>query len=66
MPLAAAAVDDEDGVQWWWTMKMAFNGGISIRRWWGLQIGDDKATTEIGVSSGRWRRRASAVDGGDG
>ena len=30
--VAAAAVDDEDGVQWRWTMKIAFNGGSSIRR----------------------------------
>ena len=29
---AAAAVDDEDGVQWRWTMKIAFNGGGSVRR----------------------------------
>ena len=32
----------------------AFNGGGSVQRqrWWGLQIGDDKATMEIDISSG--------------
>jgi hypothetical protein len=45
----AAAVNDEDGIQWWWTMKMAFNGSGSIeqQRRWGLQIGIAKATMEI-------------------
>ena len=61
--VAVAAVDDEDGVQWW-----AFNGGGSVRRQqrWGLRIGDDEATMEIDISGGGWRRRASAFDSGDG
>ncbi len=48
---------------------MAFNGGggsVRQRQWWGLKIGDDEATMEIDISSGGWRRRASAFDGGDG
>ena len=46
----------------------AFNGGGSVRRQclWGLQIGDDKATMEIDISGGGWRRWASAFDSGDG
>jgi hypothetical protein len=46
----------------------AFNGGGSVR-WqqrWGLQIGDNKATMEIDISIGGWRRRASAFDSSDG
>ena len=27
---AVAVVDNEDGVQWQWMMKMAFNGGGSV------------------------------------
>jgi len=66
--VAAAAVDDEDSVQCRWTMIMSFIGGSSVRwQWrWGLRIGDDKVTMEIDVSSGGWRRRVSAFDGGDG
>ena len=46
----------------------AFNGGGSVQRQrrWGLQIGDDKATMEIDISGGGWRRQASAFDSGDG
>ena len=57
-------------------MKTAFNGGgggasngggsIRWRRLWGLRIGDDEATMEIDISGGRWQRRASAFDSGDG
>jgi len=53
-------------------MKTAFNGGrggefngggsVRQRRRWGLRIGDDEATMEIGISSGGWRRRASGFD----
>ncbi len=51
---AVAAVDDEDGVQWW--RRGALNGGSSVRRrWrWGLQIGDDEAMMEIDISGGGW------------
>jgi hypothetical protein len=28
--VAVAVVDDEDGVQWQWTMKMAFNDAGSV------------------------------------
>ena len=65
---AVAAVDDEDGIQWRWTMKMTFNGSGSVRRrrWYGLQIGNDEATMEINISGGGWQRRASALDGDDG
>jgi hypothetical protein len=46
----------------------AFNGGSSVHRQrrWGLQIGNDKATMEIDISDGGWRRWASAFDSGDG
>ncbi len=46
----------------------AFNGGDSVRRQqrWGLRIGNDKATMEIDISGGRWRRRASTFDSDDG
>ena len=46
----------------------AFNGGGSVQRQrrWGLQIGDDKATMEIDISGGGWRRQVSAFDSGDG
>ena len=40
--------------------------GCRRRRRWGLWIGDDKATMVIDISSGRWRRRASAFDSGYG
>jgi hypothetical protein len=30
--LRSMAVDNEDGIQWQWTLKMAFNGSGSIRR----------------------------------
>ena len=65
---AVAAVDDEDGIQWRWTMKMAFNGGGSVRRQrrYGLQIGNDEAMMEINISGGKWRWRASAFGGDDG
>ena len=60
--VAAAAVDDEDedGVQWW-RRGGAFNGGSSK-----VQIGNDKATMEIDMSSGRRLWRASAFDSGNG
>jgi hypothetical protein len=46
----------------------AFNCGGSVRRqlWWELWIGNDKATMEIDISGGGWRRRAPAFDRGDG
>jgi len=57
-------------------MKMAFNGGggggfngggsVRRRHRWGLRIGDDEVTMEIDISSGRWQRRASVFDYGDG
>ena len=49
-------------------MKPAFNGGGSVRqrRQWGLRIGDGKATIQIDISGGRWRRGASTFDGGNG
>ena len=57
-------------------MKMAFNGGgggvfngggsIRRRHRWRLRIGDDKATMEIDISSGRWQLQASAFDYGNG
>jgi hypothetical protein len=52
----AMVVDNEDGVQWWSTMKMAFNGSGSIQwqRWWRLRIGDDEVTMEIDISGGGW------------
>jgi hypothetical protein len=39
MAAAMAVVDNEDGVQWWWKMRMAFNGSGSIQwqRWWRLR-----------------------------
>ena len=45
---------------------MVAEGGEFKRRQWGLQIGDDKATMEMVISGGGWRRRASAFDSGDG
>ncbi len=64
--VAAAAVDDDDGVQWrrWGGRSMAaaaFNRGGN-----GLRIGDGDAKMVIDTSSGGWRWRASAFDGGDG
>ena len=63
---AVAAVNNEDGVQWW-QRGGAFNGGGSVRRQrrWGLRIGKDKVMMEICISGGRWRRRASAFDSSD-
>ena len=77
MPVAAvaiaavatvAAVDNEDGIQWWWAMKMAFNGSGSVQRqrWWGLRISNAKVMMEIDISGGGWQRRASAFDSSDG
>ena len=65
--VVVAAADDEDGVQRW-RRGGAFNGGCRIRRrrWWGLRIGDDKATMDIDISGGGWQRRASVFDSGDG
>ena len=46
-------MDDEDGVQWWWAMKMkmAFNGGGSIQQqsWWGIPIGDEDRKTSMSL-----------------
>ena len=65
--VAVAAVDNEDGVQWWrrWggrSMEVkAFDGGVD-----GLRISDVEAKMAIDISGGGWRRRASAFDGGNG
>jgi hypothetical protein len=49
-------------------MKMAFNGGGSVRQQqrWGIQTGNDEATMEINISGGGWQQPASAFDGRDG
>jgi hypothetical protein len=68
--VAVAAVDNEDGVQWWrWqghSMAVAaFDGRLMVTAIDGngvlLKQGNGKAKMLFNTSSGRWRRRASMI-----